>query len=387
MHSLTKKIPRVAVLLSSSYPDHLKVLRGILRFTQLNTPWAMDVRMGRAGEPTSFDPKGRNFDGLITNRMTDDLAALIDRHRIPVITVNDIWPQGRPLARIACDNVPIAKMAAGHLIERGFTEFAFVGERSGLWWSLERAELFAKEVAKHGFVCREYPGENDNGDPKTLRDWLSRLPRGTAVFAAYDIRARQILDACMEAGLDVPDDIAILGVDDDELICETATPSLSSISMSTEEAGFKAAEIMNRAIASGWRPRETLNISFTGHKLVDRRSTARNLHQDILVRRCRELMDANFGHPFNVSDLVSHLKVSRRTLETHFRNVTGRTLNAEITDLKLQHAKTLLARTGMTQARIAAQCGFSDASHMNVVFRRRYGAPPSAFRRDGEAKN
>ena len=382
MRSLTKKMPRVAVLLASPYAGHLEVLRGILRFTQLNAPWAMDVRMGRAGEPNSFDPARWNFDGLITNRMPSDLASIVRRHRTPVVTVNDIWPKGRPLARIICDNAPIARMAAEHLVERGFTKFAFVGERSGLWWSTERAALFTKEVSVRGFACREYPEGEEGDDPARLRAWLMSLPKHTAVFAAYDIRARQVLDACMEAGLNVPDDIAILSVDNDELLCETATPTLSSISMSTEEAGFKAAEMLNHVMASGRRPRghATSDIFYTGVDLVARRSTARDRKQDQLVRRCRELMEANVGRKLNVADLVSHLDVSRRTLETHFRAATGHTLNDEITDLRLRHAQTMLSRTRMTQAQIATECGFTDASHMNVVFRRRLGASPSAFR-------
>ena len=380
MTFFAKKIPRVAVLLASPYADHLKVLRGILRFTQMYTPWAMDVRMGRDGEPESFDPARWNFDGLITNRMPPELAALVRRHRTPVVTVNDIWPQGRPIARIVCDNAPIARMAAEHLAGRGFTNFAFVGERSGLWWSAERAIMFAGEIEKRGFTCREYPDCGESDDSARLREWLSSLPKRTAVFAAYDIRARQVLDACMEAGLDVPDDIAILSVDNDEILCETATPTLSSISMSTEEAGFEAAEFLSGAMVSGRKPHNVKDIRYTGIQLVARRSSSSDMTRDGLVRRCRELMEANLGRRFNVSDIVSHLHVSRRTLEMHFRNATGSTLSDEITALRLRHAKTLLSRTHMTQAQIAAACGFTDASHMNVVFRRKFGAKPSSFR-------
>ena len=382
MGYLAKQMPRVAVLLASPYADHLKVLRGILRFTQLHAPWAMDVRMGRAGEPTSFDPAKWNIDGLITNRMPPDLAALVRRHRTPVVTVNDIWPQGRPLARIVCDNASIAKMAVEHFLAGGFTKFAFVGARSGLGWSAERAAVFAREIAARGFVCHEFTGRGDSDDHADLREWLTTLPRHTALFAAYDIRARQVLDACMEVGLNVPDDIAILSVDNDEILCETATPTLSSISMSTEEAGFEAAKLLDQAIRSGRRSRgdNTAEIRYTGLQLVARNSSMRNLRHDELVRRCRELMEANPERKFNVADLVSHLHVSRRTLEIRFRAATGHSLNDEITNLRLRRAKTLLAKTSRTQSEIASECGFCDASHMNAVFHRHCGAPPSAFR-------
>lgn len=379
MRSLAEHIPRVAVLLGP-YAEHLKVLRGILRFTQLHAPWTMDVRMGRKGEPTTFDPAKWDFDGLITNRMPQDLETLALRHHTPVITVNDIWPQGVPLAKIVCDNESIARKAAEYLVDSGFTDFAFVGERSKKEWSIERAAVFARELAARGFACREYPVCGRSDDPAHLGTWLAGLPKHTALFAAYDIRARQVLDACMEKGLDVPDDIAILSVDNDEILCETATPPLSSISMSTEESAYEAAELLNRVMVSGKRPKGTSVISYGAHVLVARRSTARDLRRDELVRRCRELMEANSGRKYNVSDLVSHLKVSRRTLETHFRAATGRSLNDEIAAQRLSRAQKMLSHTHLTQAQIAAACGFTDASHMNVVFRRLAGALPSSFR-------
>ena len=376
------KMPHVAILLESPYSTHSQILHGILRFTQLHTPWTLDVRMGRAGEPTSFDPARWNFDGLIANRMPQDLAALVRRHHTPVVTVNDIWPRGRPLARIVCDNAPIAHMAAAYFLGCGFANFAFVGERSGSRWSVARERVFSSEIKQHGFKCHVYRTERDEGpaDNRRLREWLADLPRPTALFAAYDIRARQVLDACREAGLAVPDDISILSVDNDEILCETASPPLSSISMSTEEAGYKAAELLDRAMATGLRPRGTSLIRYTGLKLSARGSTARDLKRDELVRRCREMMEANFGRKFYVADLVSRLNVSRRTLETHFRAATGRTLNAEITSLRIRHAQKLLSQSQMTQTQIAAACGFTDASHMCVVFRRTLGKLPSVFR-------
>ena len=191
---------------------------------------------------------------------------------------------------------------------------------------------------------------------------------------------RNGFSACRAAGLAVPDDIAILGVDDDEVICETATPALSSIPLSMEDAGFRAAELLDRVLATRRRPRRATDIIVTGTQVVARRSTARDAVADALVRRCRALMEANVGRPFNVADLVASLGVSRRTLETRFRAATGRSLNAEITDLRIRRAKTMLAKSSMPQAAIATACGFCDASHLNVIFRRHCGAPPSAFR-------
>lgn len=382
MAKLANSMPHVVILLESTYPTHTQILRGILRFTQLHAPWTLDVRTGRAGEPTSFGAEKWKVDGIIANRLPPELSALIRRHRTPTIVMNDIGREVRPIARILCDNAAIARLAAETLAGKGFENFAFVGERSGIHWSVARERVFADEIARRGFPCRVYPTDEGGGaeDGRRLQDWLRALPRPTALFAAYDIRARQVLDACHAAGLAVPDDIAILGVDDDEVICETATPALSSIPLSMADAGFRAAELLDRVMSTGRRPRGAADIIFTGTRVVARRSTARDAVADALVRRCRALMEANVGRPFNVADLVASLGVSRRTLETRFRAATGRSLNDEITELRIRRAKTMLAKSALPQSAIAAACGFCDASHLNVIFRRHCGAPPSAFR-------
>ena len=382
MSKLANSMPHVVILLESTYPTHTQILRGILRFTQLHAPWTLDVRTGRAGEPTSFGAEKWKVDGIIANRLPPELSALIRRHRTPTIVMNDIGREVRPIARILCDNAAIARLAAETLAGKGFENFAFVGERSGIHWSVARERVFADEIARRGFPCRVYQADEGGGaeDGRRLQDWLRALPRPTALFAAYDIRARQVLDACHAAGLAVPDDIAILGVDDDEVICETASPALSSIPLSMADAGFRAAELLDRVMSTGRRPRGAADIIFTGTRVVARRSTARDAVADALVRRCRALMEANAGRPFNVADLVASLGVSRRTLETRFRAATGRSLNDEITELRIRRAKTMLAKSALPQSAIAAACGFCDASHLNVIFRRHCGAPPSAFR-------
>ena len=197
MAKLANSMPHVVILLESTYPTHTQILRGILRFTQLHAPWTLDVRTGRAGEPTSFGAEKWKVDGIIANRLPPELSALIRRHRTPTIVMNDIGREVRPIARILCDNAAIARLAAETLAGKGFENFAFVGERSGIHWSVARERVFADEIARRGFPCRVYPTDEGGGaeDGRRLQDWLRALPRPTALFAAYDIRARQVLDA------------------------------------------------------------------------------------------------------------------------------------------------------------------------------------------------
>ena len=179
MAKLANSMPHVVILLESTYPTHTQILRGILRFTQLHAPWTLDVRTGRAGEPTSFGAEKWKVDGIIANRLPQELSALIRRHRTPTIVMNDIGREVRPIARILCDNAAIARLAAETLAGKGFENFAFVGERSGIHWSVARERVFADEIARRGFPCRVYPTDEGGGaeDGRRLQDWLRALPR------------------------------------------------------------------------------------------------------------------------------------------------------------------------------------------------------------------
>lgn len=392
MATLVKQSPQVAILLSPSYVSHTQILRGILNYAQSHAPWSLDVRLGREGEPSGFDEASWAFSGIVTHRLPADLARLARHHRTPTVLLNDIGPRmPQVAARIVCDNETVARAAADHFVERGFTRFAYVGAHGGQTWSVERGETFARELATRGFGCQVYPdaagegGANgDSGNDPALGRWLMALEKPIAVFAAYDIRARGVLDSCSSAGIAVPDEVAVLGVDNDEVLCETSTPSLSSVALTHEEAGYAAAAALDAAMAASTARRRggasETRVTFGAKGVVARSSTARAPVSDDLVRRCRALIEANVSRHFGVADLARNLVVSRRTLETRFRAATGRTVGDEIAEQRVRRAKALLARPSMSQAQIAQACGFTDASHMNVVFHRRCGAAPSAFR-------
>ena len=395
MATLVNKAPHVAILLSPSHVSHTQMLRGILRYAQSHAPWSLDVRLGRDGEPTAFEEKSWNFSGIVGNRLPPDLMRLARRHRTPMVLLHGVGPDmPRVAARIVCDNEAVAHAAADHFAERGFTRFAYVGAHGRQPWSLARGEAFARELSSRGFGCEIYPDsadENasggDSGNERALGAWLKALEKPVAVFAAYDIRARGVLDSCSGAGIAVPDEVAVLGVDNDEVLCETSTPTLSSIVLTHEEAGYEAAAAldvaMTEALRRGGRRREaepTRRVAFGPRGVAARRSTARDATTDELARRCRALVEANVARHFGVADLARSLHVSRRTLETRFRAATGRSPGEEIAEQRIRRAKALLSLHTMSQAQIAEACGFTDASHMNVAFHRRCGAPPSAFR-------
>ena len=357
-------------------------LRGILRFAR-ERGWETVIAMRREDGPRGVELRRGELDGLFVGmRSPFGLDRISRRWGVPTVAF-DVRIRSDVAASLLCDNASVARLAAEHLLSRGFREFAFVGEETGIAWSRERQAAFRRELAVRGLRCAVYPelpaaqGRDLALARRNLAAWLARLPRPVAVFAAYDIRARHVLEACREAGLAVPDDVAVLGVDDDPLLCETASPAISSIAMDTEDAGYRAAAALAAAMR-GETPAERV-ILFRGVRVASRASTAHFVGRDALVARLLARI-AGGGENLSVDDLLAETGVSRRTLELRFRAETGTTPGRAISEAKLARARDLLRTSSLTQEEIAAACGFCDASHMGHLFRRRFGAPPSAFR-------
>ncbi len=356
-----------------SYQTHARLLGGILAYVKTHTAWTLNLFTGRRDEPRQFDTS--TVDGIILNdKMIPKWLNTSILGRIPTVMVTPSAEPSFPCCLCACDNAPIAAMAARHLLSKHCEAYAFV-HSSGQLWSDARGRLFAEAVKAEG--CRFLWQASEQ---KKLVRLIADSPKPLGVFAATDILARATLDACQVVGCKVPDDVLILGVDNDVTLCEMSNPTLSSIPLSSYDAGYRVAEIMDRALKGEYAPDEMPNVFFTGGPVVERLSTARSFAYNMLVRRCRELLETEFASPIRVSDLAARFRVSRRTLETHFRAVTGTTIAEEVIRLRIEHAKGILATTAKPIDQIAVECGFYDSSHFSAMFLRHVGVRPSAFR-------
>ena len=375
VNKIFKKIPRVAICLSGAYTTHLELLDGILRFTHMRSPWITDIRMGRYDEKMKCTIPWDDIDGLITWQWKKEFEKQVLRTGIPVITEGKIKPLPNTIASVVCDNSAITKLAAEHLISKGLSNFAFVPVPNDSWWSDEREEKFVYEIESFN------KSEVRIFDSKKfeLSQWLISLPKPVGILAVDDIRAREVSDAAHSIGIRIPDEIAVIGIDNDTIICETTTPSISSIGMNTRDAGFTVAEKLHNAILAG-RVRKKSEQILYGGEVIERQSTRHLPKHDFHVSRCLELMEANLSEHFTVDDLQSILHISRRSLETKFKAITGRTIHQEILDMRISRAKKLLRNSALSQEKIAEACGFHDASHLNAVFRRICGSTPSTFR-------
>ena len=378
---------RVAIGMNFSVWTAQCELRGILRFARVRPDWRPLLLLTRADGPRRVDLARLGMDGAIADSSRPDLAAMARRRGVPLVRRMP-FPEGAgAVATFYSDDDSIARLAGEHLLSRGFRHFAFVGEASGIAWSRRRRAAFRRELAGRGLSCDVYPTlpPDRRADfafaRKNLSDWLARLPRPVGVFAAYDVRALDVLNACREAGIAVPDEVSVVGVDDDPLLCETSDPALTSVSLGTEQAGYEAAQALDEAMRGG-RVRGR-RIVFGGVRVVERASTARFVGRDPLVARVRALVAAGVSGRLAVSDLARTLGVSRRTLELRFRAETGGPVGGAILAARLDRAKELLRTTSLPCEEIAAACGICSASHMGSLFRRRFGASPSRFRDRG----
>lgn len=385
------RIPQVALLFETNEQAHRDILRGVLHYERINGPWSLHVAEGRTGEQRLLTLKtwgGSGIIGVIQNRA---YAEAVSAAEVPAVLVDpmdeSLLPHGL-LARhivLASDQQGIGEMAAGYFLERGFTHFAYVGEIQGINWSRERGEAFRESVERSGFVCSTYGplGAREKKDWGVERGrlctWLKALSKPVAVFAAMDARGRQVLDACLTAGLDVPHEVAVLAVDNDELTCASTTPPLSSISLDTERMGYEAARLLDRSMRHMSKIRHVIR-TFQPLAVVTRRSTEAVHIADTIVARSLEFIWLNAQNPIGVPDVVRYAGVSRRQLELRFRKALDGTIQRELQRTRLKRVKTLLAETNLSVTAIAKACGFTSKSYLGKVFRSAFGTTMTVYR-------
>lgn len=384
-------IPRVAVLVPFSLKGHLDVFEGILEYVRLRGPWQLYRMEGRPGEQKLLDLKRWGCKGLIVGDCTAADAAFFVRLRVPVAVFEpppEMRKPSHPLARMPAlltDSHAIGVLAARFFLDRHYTRFAFVGEPHNLYWSQEREAGFCKTLASAGMPCAVYPaptaGERKDWAAEHLhmQQWLKTLVKPVALFAAMDGRARQVLDACMSAGISVPQEIAVLGVDDDPFICNATFPMLSSIQTNGKKAGYLLAEHLDH-LMRGQR-QQKWNVKIEPLRVVTRRSTDATAINDRQVAHALEYIWREAGDkPLSVPEVVKQFGSSRRFAEMHFKSIVGRTIMEEIRRVKLDRVCALLAETNLSIGEITWQCGFQRESHLASLFRKHFDMSMSAYR-------
>jgi LacI family transcriptional regulator len=383
----------VALLVETSHEFGREILRGIRDYE----------RRQRAHWVLHLQPDGMRQDvprmgawpctGIIARPFSGALARFLQNSRLPLVLLDPAPAHLKPpLPRapaITTDTDAIVRMAFDHLRACGCHTFAFVHSHTETVWSNARGKAFAQWADRHGFGCHVYgslptriPWE---ADIRRLGAWLARMPRGLGVLAAMDQRGRHVIEACQEAGLRVPDDVVVLGVDNDPLLCELCEPSLSSIAMDAHRAGFEAARTLHLLMQGVALPPGTRILVQPTH-VSRRQSTASGFDQNPLIATARRYIFDHFAERgIQIADIARHCAVSRRLLETRFVKTLGRTLLQELTAVRMERARTLLRDTLDTVTDIAAASGFADPNYFTKAFRQRHGISPLRYR--GQARD
>jgi len=384
-----KLSPKVALLIETSGETGREFLRGILRYSQTHGPWGLHVSLGDVNDLTLPNMKAWNGTGIIARISNQTVADAVLRAKLPtvVIDLDDQWlatDQFANAIELRTDSRAIGIMAAEYFLERNYHHFAVVGEVNECNWSRLRVTSFCERLAEAGFAYHIYvPRKSHDPDwgveQKRLSGWLRSLPKPAAIFITTDARGQQVLDACLAANLQVPEELAVLGVDNDEFICEIAFPSLSSITMNTEQRAYEAAEMlhmmMERKIKNG------KVIYYEPLSVITRKSTAIFHTTDAVVAKSLKFINDNIEKNIGVPEVTKAVGVSRRVLEKRFQNELNRSIQKEIQRVRFQRIQLLLLRTKMTLAEIARVSGFSSENYMQRAFRKKFNMTMNQYRK------
>jgi len=377
-------LPNIGLLIEVSNAHARGLIRGISRYAQANGPWELrlierlypaDIRRWLAATP---------FDGLIVRVETPAVAEAIADMRRCIVNVGGSRIAG-PWTRVDTDNSAVCGLAAAHLIERGYRCFGFCGMPRHEW-SAWRRDDFAAALKERGLACEsiELPSLAlerilAEKDRRALGQWIAQLPKPLGVMACNDHCGRAVLEACREAGVRVPDDVGVIGVDNDDLICELCSPPLSSIEANCDQIGYVAAETLGRMLRGERRNIKEILIKPT--TLVSRRSTDATAVREPIVAEALRFIRAYGCTDIGAAEVAGHVHVSRRYLEQQFRKLAGRSIHREIQRVRLETAQRLLGETDWCLQVIAERAGFKQAAHMSGLFFKRLRLRPGEYRR------
>lgn len=383
-----QKTPRVALLVETSRGYGRDVLRGIIRYARTHGPWSFYIR---PGDFIQVVPKMRDWGGtgIIARIETRRMAEAIAEANLPTIGL-DIAPRRRvgddwfeSISEMHPDPVAATNMAIDHLLDRGFREFAFVGLSTPAW-AQARETAFVTRMAESGFNYQLYEPPTSRQEREwgreqtTLTEWLCGLPKPIGLFACNDDRGRQVLEAAFAADIPVPEDLAVVGMDDDDLLCELCNPPLSSVALNAERGGYHAAALLDRMMGGEDVPPQQILVEPLW--TTNRQSTDILAIDDPHVAAALRYVRSHHAEPIQVCDVVAASPLSRRSLEVSFRATIRRSVHDEIQRVHLEQAKRLLLETDLAMERVARKSGFNSASYLGMVFRRVVGMTPMAYR-------
>ena len=378
-----KKRPRVALLIETSNSYGRGLLRGIHAYVRDHGPWSTYLPEQGRGDPPPGWLKNWNGDGIIARIENRQIAQAIGKLKLPVVDVS----AARALPStpwVETDDDVIVRLAVEHLIERGFKNFGFCGD-ARFAWSRLRGAAMERLLAESGRKCHAIEigskgstASRPVNEEAQLTSWLKSLPRPIGIFACYDIRGHQLLEICRRNDIAVPEQVAVLGVDNDELLCALADPPLSSVAPDTHRTGYVAAELLDQMMKGQRVPAEPHLVKPL--ELITRQSTDVLAVDDPHVAQAARFIREHACDGVNVEDVLTRVPLTRRALECRFKKLLGRTPHEEIQRVQLRRVEQLLKETDLSISAIADRAGYKYGEYLSAAFKRKYGITPGEYR-------
>ncbi|MBN1805529.1 MAG: DNA-binding transcriptional regulator [Sedimentisphaerales bacterium] len=381
--------PRVLLLLEASREYGRGLLRGIAKYSSLYGQWTMEreipfyLNRDEPGQKVR-SPSKWLADGIIARDSREIRRVLAASVPIPVIFASYLDEKVQNISRLLTDDRAIATKGALHFLERGFRSFGYTGY-DNMYWSRNRGVYFREEIERHGFQMHGFKQSSKKADRRwaqeqfLLADWLKALRKPCAIFCCNDDRAQQVLEACRLAALRVPENVAVLGVDNDDIICNLADPPLSSIALNLENAGFQAAQLLDHMMSG--KQTESQTIVVEPRTVVTRQSSDISAIEDEDVAEAVSYIRRHCNETIQVGDVLQAVSVSRRSLYDKFKRELQCGIYTFIKNRRIEQIERLLAETDTPIFKIALELGFTSADHIAQYFRSAKGINPLQFRK------
>ena len=375
---------RIALLLGQDIGYCRGVLKGILTHHPDDIPWqhrdsAPDLRVMPA-------LRKWNPDGIIAHIFDQSIAEALTQFDCPIVNTTDTL-QGFDFPLVEVNNLAVGVMAANYFLSKGFINYGYFGS-SWAHFSLRREKGFCEELSRQGFnasICNaeflprpSFKQIWDIADENVVK-WLRALPKPCAILASNDIPARYLAELCSELNIRVPEDIAILGVDNDEAECQMSSPALSSIEIPTRLIGLRAAKILDQLILG--ESLGDIHIKIDPLRIIERGSSDIETHTDPLISKLMSIITQSAINNPKVDTLASACGVSRRLLEKKVSRILGTTILSLVQEQQVKITKNLLLNTYLPIGQIAEKCGLGSQRRLNEVFMKKTGTNPSSFRK------
>ncbi len=376
----------VALLVETSREYARGLLRGIARYHQEVGPWSIFFEPHGLHDPPPAWLKSWKGDGILARIDDQRMCDAILETGIPAVDLRGAL-QDIPLPFIGVDNRPVSKLAFEHLLDCGLRNFAFCGTPQGENPNQDlRRDYFKERVEQAGYECSVFLGKGRKTRSQSwetqqqhIVEWLKELPKPVGIMTCHDDRGHEVLDACRRADLVVPDEVAVIGVDNDTYLCNLSTPPLSSIDVNSSRIGYEAAKVLHHAMG-GENTAPGAELLGPPRGIAARQSTDMLSVEDEDVASAIRYIREHAVEGIQVRDVLKRANRSPSTLERRIKKLLGRTIKAEITRVRLSRAKLLLCETELPISKIALRTGFSEPKYFCDVFRKNEDMTASAYR-------